>query len=130
MNREEQILRHINWETYNRDELRQLFQNLDEQLLLKYSEWLDQQGLVVGDGVTMVSIAQRATRQDKRTHTELVQEFLAAREATMEIPKLAPHGGCHWKGCPECFPRTYKEFLADQRLAKAERDGIEDSWYE
>lgn len=23
-----------------------------------------------------------------------------------EITRLAPHGGCNWKGCRECFPRT------------------------
>lgn len=48
----------------------------------------------------------------------------------MRKVRLAPHGGCNWQGCSECFPRTYKEFLADQRLAQANESGMDDSWYE
>lgn len=66
------LLKHVNWETYNREP----FQQAVFDLILEYSEWLDQQGLVVGDGMTIPAIARRATEQDTRTHEELVNEFL------------------------------------------------------
>lgn len=43
----------------------------EHSLVFAYSEWLDGQGLVVGDDAS----------GDKRSHDELVQAFLAERDA-------------------------------------------------
>jgi hypothetical protein len=44
--------------------------------LLEYSEWLDSQGLLVGDGVHWTSVPRKKPGEDERTHTELVEDFL------------------------------------------------------
>lgn len=33
-----------------------------------------------------------------------------------EIPRLAPHGGCNWKGCLECFPTQQGTTMNKQSL--------------
>jgi hypothetical protein len=43
------------------------WQNRDEMLLLRYSEWLDSSGLVAGNDDA-----------DARNHTDLVNEFMAS----------------------------------------------------
>jgi len=52
-------------------------ENIYASDLFKYSEWLDEQGLVKDEYST----------GDKRTHEELVREFLS----TQEEPEFNPH---------------------------------------
>lgn len=53
----------------------------DYQTLLAYSEWLDGQGLVIGDGSPVInSVMRKLPGEDMRTHSDLVAEFLNERD--------------------------------------------------
>lgn len=54
-------------------------------LLMEYGEWLDSQGLLVGDSAVESEWRRLQTikkpGEDQRTHEELVEDFLAERRA-------------------------------------------------
>jgi hypothetical protein len=54
----------------------------DKSVLVRYSEFLDQQGLVVGEGGVTEAVARRSTGEDKRSHEQLVQDFLTSQGET------------------------------------------------
>lgn len=54
---------------------------MEKAALLEYSEWLDQQGLIIGDGNPVeLAIERKIPGSDMRTHSELVSDFLDERD--------------------------------------------------
>jgi hypothetical protein len=54
-----------------------------EGLILQYSEWLDFQGLIVAEKDDSVGQAQmKNPGEDKRTHEQLVKDFLNEHDGT------------------------------------------------
>jgi hypothetical protein len=78
----------------------------DKSVLTRYSEFLDQQGLVIGDGhVARLANPRKAPAEDKRSHEQLVEDFLDSDREDEHESAMPP--GWH---------------LPDQRVADLEMD--------
>jgi hypothetical protein len=62
----------------------------DRSVLERYSEFLDQQGLVIGDGPAQVQATRKQPGEDKRSHEQLVEDFLGSEREPWDEGVLPP----------------------------------------